>query len=367
MLRQRSISYLSLLLIFLASLSSANSSASNNAILVVTHHLESAPLTSELVLSGTINSLRDSRLSASVNALVKTLHRDVGSSVKQGELLVELDSALASHEHQRALAQVVAAEVAVREAERLLDEARRLQAQNHIAESEVSARENATRLANARLREAQANAGISAELLERHRVLAPFDGLVSERLTDVGQWTSPGDALFNLISLDALRLDVQLPQEQLLNINHVKSVEIRPDAQPGLRLPADVDTLVPVGDSSRSFLMRIAAKTTSPALVPGASARAVIRFEFPQAAVLLPRDALLRNIDGSFSVFVVEDGKAQRRRIELGLSNKDGYLVEEGLQEGEQVVIRGNELLEDGQSVRISEPPAPTTSAGEMQ
>jgi RND family efflux transporter MFP subunit len=328
--------------------------AETSKLRVVTQSLRTTALISELELSGTLRPLRESSLSVSADALVKRLHVDAGSRVKRGDLLLELDSNIAKQEHQRARAQLSAAETTALEATRLRDEATKLKQQNHIAQSEVSARESAAKLAAAKLEEARADARIAAEHLARHRLYAPFDGVISARWTDLGQWLNRGDQVFTLVSMDLLRLDVQLPQEHLPNIEHIKAVQIRPDSRPDLHLPAHVDTLVPVGDASRSFLLRLASNETSPTLLPGASARAHLQFEHSQSAVLLPRDAVLRNADGNFSVFVVEQGKALRRQVELGLSGRDGYLIENGLQAGEQVVIRGNELLTDGQPVAVT-------------
>ncbi|AQT60036.1 efflux RND transporter periplasmic adaptor subunit [Cellvibrio sp. PSBB023] len=337
--------------------------AQPNELQVVTHRLQTTAMGSELELSGTLRALRDSNLSVAVNALVKQLHVDLGSHVKQGDLLLELDDKIAKQEHQRALAQLSAAETAATEAARLRDEALRLKQQSHIAQSEVSARESAATLAVARLQEARADAGIAAEQLARHQLKAPFDGVISARWTDLGQWLTPGDQVFTLVSTDELRLDVQLPQEHLPSIDQIHAVQIRPDSQPTLHIPARVDAIVPVGDASRSFLLRLVATDSSPALVPGASARAHLTFQQAKTAVLLPRDAVLRNADGNFSVFVVENGKAKRRQIALGNTRRDGYLVEQGLEAGEQVVIRGNELLSDDQSVTVASTGAPSTNA----
>ncbi|HEX7762539.1 MAG TPA: efflux RND transporter periplasmic adaptor subunit, partial [Cellvibrio sp.] len=164
-----------------------------NELQVVTHRLQTTAMGSELELSGTLRALRDSQLSVAVNALVRQLHVDLGSRVKQGDLLLELDDKIARQEHQRAVAQLSAAETTASEAARLRDEALRLKQQSHIAQSEVSARESAATLAVARLQEARANAGIAAEQLARHQLKAPFDGVISARWTDLGQWLTPGD------------------------------------------------------------------------------------------------------------------------------------------------------------------------------
>lgn len=341
------------LLFLLPSFSIAQDADKQDALKVVTHSLANTALTNDLELSGTLHPLREAELSVAAEALVTVLHVDVGSRVKKGDLLLELDSSLAKQEHQRALAQLAAARAAADEAQRLLAEAERLRKQQHIAETEAIARESAVKLAQATLDQRSADARIAAEQLAKHRLYAPFDGVISARWTELGQWLGRGDQVFTLVSLDLLRLDVKLPQEHLPNIEHIKTVQIRPDARPELQISARIDTLVPVGDASRSFLLRVAAEETSPLLVPGASARALLRFEQPQNAVLLPRDALLRNPDGNYAVFIVENGKAQRRKITLGVVGREGYLIEEGLKAGEQVVIRGNELLNDGQPVTI--------------
>lgn len=320
---------------------------------VVVHSLEETALTSELQLSGTLRALREAELSMAADALVTKLHVDVGSHVKQGDLLVELDSSLAAQEQARAQANEKAAETRLNETRRLLNEALQMKEKNYISLTEVDARESAVNLAVANLEQARAETKMVAEQLEKHQLRAPFDGAISARWTELGEWLSRGDPVLTLVSLDELRLDLKLPQEHLSGMEHLRQVEILPDAMPETTIPARVDALVPVGDQSRSFLLRLAADGDAQNLLPGTSARAQFIFEHPHNAVLLPRDAVLRNADGNFSVFVVVDGQAQRRRIQLGQPGSDGYLIREGLQAGEQVVVRGNELLRDGQTVTI--------------
>lgn len=322
---------------------------------VVVQTLETAPVTRELELSGTLRSLREAQLSMAAEALVNKIHVDVGSRVEQGQLLLELDSALAAREHQRAKAQADAAQISADEARRLLAEGTRLRPENYIAQTEVEARKSAVTLAEAMLTQAKADAGLAAERLAQHRLHAPFDGVVSARWTELGQWLNRGDRVLTLVSLEQLRLDVKLPQEQLQDMQKLSSVYIKPDTDSGAEIAARVDSVVPVSDLSRSVLVRLVATEPAEALFPGASARAVLQFEHAADGVVVPRDAVLRNADGNYSVFVVEQGIAQVRRVELGLANRDGYLVKKGLQAGDRVVVRGNEVLRDGEAVEATE------------
>jgi len=340
------------LLLLLASLTAQ---AQSPGMRVVVQTLETAPVTRELELSGTLRSLREAQLSMAAEALVSKIHVDVGSRVEQGQLLLELDSSLVEREHQRAEAQAKAAQISADEARRLLAEAIRLRPENHIAQTEVEARKVAVTLAEARLEQAKADAALTAERLAKHRLYAPFDGVISARWSELGQWLNRGDRVFTLVSLEQLRLDVRLPQEQLQNMQKLTSVHIKPDTDLSVEIAAKVDSVVPVSDLSRSVLVRLAATEPAESLFPGASARAVLKFEHAANAVVVPRDAVLRNADGNYSVFVVEEDTARVRQVELGLASRHGFLVKKGLQAGDRVVVRGNEVLRDGEAVEVTE------------
>lgn len=322
---------------------------------VVVQTLKTAPVTRDLELSGTLRSLREAQLSMAAEALVSKIHVDVGSRVEKGQLLLELDSSLVAREHQRAEAEAKAAQISADEAQRRLAEAIRLRPENHIAQTEVEARKSAVTLAEAQLEQAKADASLVAERLAKHRLYAPFDGVVSARWTELGQWLNRGDRVLTLVSLEQLRLDVRLPQEQLQDMQKLTSVFIKPDTDSSTKIAARVDSVVPVSDMSRSVLVRLAATEPAKALFPGASARAAMQFEHAVDAVVVPRDAVLRNADGNYSVFVVEQGVASVRQVELGLASRHGYLAKKGLQAGDRVVVRGNEVLRDGESVEVTE------------
>lgn len=337
------------------------------AMRVVVQSLQTSPVTRDVELSGTLRSLREAQLSVAAEALVSKIHVDVGSRVEQGQLLLELDSSLVAREHQRAVAQADAARISADEARRLLKEADKLRPENHIAQTEVEARQSAVTLAEARLEQAKADAALAAELLAKHRLYAPFEGVISARWTELGQWLSRGDQVFTLVSLEQLRLDVRLPQEQLKDMQKLTSVRIKPDTDSNAEIAARVDSVVPVSDLSRSVLVRLAATEPSAALFPGASARAVLQFEHAADAVVVPRDAVLRNADGNYSVFVVEEGVARVRQVELGLAGRHGYLVKKGLKAGDRVVVRGNEVLRDGEEVEATEQSTPQAAQVEPQ
>jgi RND family efflux transporter MFP subunit len=323
--------------------------------------VEAATLAADLRLTGTVTAERSARLSPRVDGLVARVLVDAGDRVEAGAPLLELDAEMASLALRRARAGTAQARAQAGESRRLAEEARRLAADQHIAQTEVATREAAVTLADAALGAATAAEREQAELVARHRLTAPFAGVVAERLTEAGEWVARGTPVLALVATDKLRLDVQAPQERYADVVEGAPVEVRPDARPALVLTGRVQAKVPVGDgSSRGFLVRILVDDAGEQLLPGTSAS--VRIELPAAggsSVLVPADALLRYPDGGNGVFVAVDEagalRASQRRITIGRELEGRIEVLDGLAAGEQVVVRGNEGLRDGQAVRVAD------------
>jgi RND family efflux transporter MFP subunit len=316
-----------------------------------------AQVTEELRLTGTLTAERSARLSPRVDGLVSRIRADAGDRVKAGAPLLELDSTMAALALQRAQAGSAEARARSEEALRLAAEARRLVAERHLPQTELARREADAKLAAAALVASQAAEREQAELLRRHVVPAPFDGVVARRLTDVGEWVARGTPVIELVATDRVRLDVQAPQERFAEIAEDATVQVLAGSFAGESMPGRVVARVPVSDpSARTFLVRIIVEGAGDRLLPGTSATAVIGLPGSQRALLIPRDALLPYPDGSYSVFVVREAagvsKALERRVKLG---RGGVQVEilEGIEPNDRVVVRGNESLRNGQTVRV--------------
>ncbi|MEE2730913.1 MAG: efflux RND transporter periplasmic adaptor subunit [Pseudomonadota bacterium] len=314
--------------------------------------------TRELRLSGTLVAVQRSQVSARVDGAVASMQVDAGAEVKQGQLLLELDASLEQHEHARLAANVAAAQAQVDEHQRLVNEALRLTRDNHLPQNELALRQAALASSQAALDAAKAQLAAQQQRLDWHHIKAPFAGVVVQKLTEVGEWVTRGTPVLELVATRDLYLDVQVPQEQYGDINGNTEILIRPDVRPDLALPGRIVAQVPVADAaSRTFRLRLVSTEPSAALLPGASARAILTFKQDGRVLTVPRDALLRNPDGGFSVFtVVENGSepvAQRRQVILGRNLGEQVEVLSGLPENEPVVVRGNEILRQDQPVRV--------------
>lgn len=318
---------------------------------------EKSKVSDNLTLSGTLTAEKQAMLSPRVDGLVSSVLVDAGSKVKKGELLLELDPALSKQVLNQAKAATAEAQAARNEAQRLVDEAEGLREKNYI-----SASENASRLSNLKLTEAALMAAKAAEAsaleeLTRHRLPAPFSGVISAKLTEVGEWVNRGTTVLELVATNKVRLDVKVPQERFSEINRQNAVEVIPDVFPDKRFKGTINAIVPVSDpQARAFLVRILIDTGDISLLPGTSAKAIIGLndnQQNQQRIIIPRDALLLHPDGGYSVFVVKDGIAKRHKVSIGNQSSQGVTILSGITLDDSVVTRGNEVLRDGQNVTI--------------
>lgn len=309
-----------------------------------------------LTLSGSLTAEKRALLSPRVDGLVKQVLVDAGDKVKQGDILIRQDPAIAQQQLEQARASTNEARANMTEAQRLVKEAQRLRGENYISATELANRESNLALAEAALAAAQAIQNTAAEELRRHELPAPFDGVISTKMTEAGEWVNRGDQVLELVALEPVRLDVNVPQEKFSEITPDTRVEILPDALPSRKLSGKITALVPVSNAqARSFLVRIVVDSDEVNLLPGTSANAVIYLNPQQAkGFRIPRDAVLRHPDGGRSVFVVdENNQAQRRRVTVESESSDGVLISDGLSAEDLIVVRGNEVLKENDVVEI--------------
>lgn len=316
-----------------------------------------------LRLTGTVTALRRAELSPRLSGLVSAVGVEVGTRVRAGEPLLELDPTLARLALQREQAALGEARARLREAERRRDEARRLVARGFLPQTRLAAAESELEIAHAGTVRLEAQLREAGELLARHRVEAPFDGVVVRRMTEIGEWVSPGEAIFELVASDAVRIDVQVPQERIRGVRAGAIATVIADADSERRLRGRVTAVVPAGSTqARSFPVLVELLEGAGELAPGMSVAVELALAGNGPALTLPRDAVVRLPEGAVEVWIAEpapDGRftAQRRRVRLAPAAGDWVSVAEGLEPGLRVIVRGNERLRPSEPLRLVEPP----------
>lgn len=335
----------------------------NRAVPVKVMRPVAAPVYEELPLTGSVTTRRLSRLSPEVAGLVARLYVDEGDDVRQGDALLELDRDIAVIDRARAVAQVTEAQARLKEASRQQDEAARLVEKRHIPPTRHEAAQAVVAMARAALERLEKELERQEELVRRHTVSAPFDGVITRKMVEQGEWVKIDTPLFELVEINRLRVNVPVPQFYFDDVQLGTPVRLTFDAYPDRDFPAAVTMKVPVSsETARTFPVRIDIDNSGRLVAPGMSVRVVFRIGGGGAeeSLLLSRDAVVREPDGSESVWVVQAGAEGMKARQVAVSTGRAYrgsveILSGNVHPGDHVVVRGNEILRQGQLVEIKE------------
>jgi RND family efflux transporter MFP subunit len=328
--------------------------------------------------SGYVVARRLATVSSKVTGRIIEVLFEEGATVKEGQLLARLDPSTAQAENLVALRNLEAArrnlreiEVRLADAERTLTRNRTLVQQRLIAQSVLDTSEADVAALRARLEASRAEVGVvesqvglSRQGLEDLEIRAPFSGVVISKDAQPGETVSPTSAgggftrtgIATIVDMDSREVEVDVNEAYINRVHDEQKVEAILDAYPDWVIPGHVIGIVPTADRQKATVrVRIAFEQLDPRILPDMGIK--VRFlEESQpglpAAPTVDDRAIVRD-EGSASVWVVRDGKVERRPVTLGASTDGRTTVTEGLEGGESVVIEPPRRLRDGSPVEL--------------
>lgn len=344
---------------------------------------EAGSLPRVITVTGTLAAEDQVVLNTEVPGRLEELPVDLGSVVRQGDVVAVLDLSdflLRVEQAETALAQARARlgvppdgsgdaiqpekTSLVRQARAVLDQARRqrermttLHGQGILAKAELDQVDADHRVAEARLQEAfeevrnrqaivaerRAALGLAKQQLANATIRAPFDGAVRERHLSVGAYLDVGAAVVTIVRIHPLRLRLAVPERDAASMRAGQRVRLREEGT-GTAAEGGLVRLSPAVDEGTRTLM-VEAEIPNPdgVLRPGAFATADIVVDPEQTAILLPASAIV-TFAGVTKVVTVADGRAVERRVQIGRKAGDLVEVTSGLAAGEAVVAEPGSL-----------------------
>ena len=290
---------------------------------------------------GTARAAEAVDLTAKVTNTVTRIRFSEGARVARGAVLVELDSAQLRAE----LAAAQAAEVESRSQYHRSQElaTARVLSAAQLEQIEATLKANEARVAAARAR------------LDDTIIRAPFAGRTGLRRISLGSLVTPGSVITTLDDTSTLRLDFTVPESLLGAVKAGQAIETASVAYPGRTFRGKVEAVDSRVDvATRSFTARARLPNRDDALKPG-MLLAVRLSGAATRALVIPEQALVPE-QGDLYVYVVKDGKAEKRRIKLRSRLPGEVVVGEGLAAGEQVVTEGTLRLRPGAPVMAAGP-----------
>lgn len=300
-------------------------------------------LSLEVEALGTARASESIDVTAKVSNLVTAIRFTEGQQVRKGDVLVELDGA-------QARADLAVADAALKESASQLQRSRELYETKVLSDQQIEQIES-TYSANV-ARVAAARSRLSDTIIR-----APFDGRVGLRRASVGGLVAPGTVITTLDDTSTIKLDFTVPERVVAAMKPGLTLEARSVAYPDRVFEgkvASVDSRV--DPNTRSVIVRALVPNGEGLLKPGMFLN--VHLSRGTADVLVVPEESLVPEQGDVFVYVVQDGKASKRRIQTGQRAVGTVQVTDGLQAGEIVVTEGTQKLRDGVSVSVTEPTA---------
>ncbi len=314
----------------------------------------------QVELVGTVEPWRRSVVAGEIAALVESYPVEEGMAVKRGQVLarlrtdtltIQLDAAEATHREsvtRYQQAQKDLGRVKVLFAKQLVTQK---EFDDAIAQ-EVALAQRVAQLESEMLR--------VRDQLQKARVVAPFDGWVTQEFTEVGQWIQPGGPIAELVDLSRVQIEVPLPERYVGDVQVGDLVTATFDSLPEFEAHGKVFSVVAQADrNARTFPVKVELPNSNLRIKSGLVSRITLKVGKARQAVVVPKDALVLR-GGQEFVFVLNEGVATQIPISSLNHVQNEVEVKGQVNPGMFVVVEGNERLFPGQPVRVLEETPPT-------
>jgi RND family efflux transporter MFP subunit len=332
-----------------------------SVVTVATTHPRPLSDASDLVLPGNMQANYDAPIYARTNGYLKRWLVDIGAQVKAGQVLGEIESPEVDQQLRQAQADVATAEANQKIAGVTAERWRHLRATDSVSKQEADEKISLAASTDAQVQAAKANVQRLRELAGFQKVVAPFDGVVTARNTDVGQLINAGSGsgpeLFRIADTKRLRLYVRVPQTYAAQMQPgVMASLVFPD-RPGKQYTARLESTSSALDAaSRTLLAQLIVDNKSNELLPGAYVE--VHFNLPAdteaKSFKLPANVLLFRGDGMHVATVDAKGRVAMKAVTLGRDYGSDIEVVQGLQADDDVVLSPPDSLTDGAVVRVA-------------
>ena len=359
---------------------------------VKTARVEQTPFGEAVTVNGTLAAYDQTTASVKVPGRLRAIAVDLGSPVRRGQVIAQLESQdynLRVQQAEAALAQARARlglspdgkddrvnpeeTGTVRQARAVLDEARlsrdrtaKLVEQEVVARSDFDSADATYKVALSRYQDAieeirnrqallaqrRTELSLARQQLSDTSVIAPLDGIVQEKRASVGEYLAAGAPVVDIVKMDPLRLRAEVPERDARNVRSGQNVRVTIEGDTSIYL-GQIMRLSPVIAQQSRMLMVEADVRNSGKLRPGAFAHAEIVTDDAKMAVTVPNNAIV-TFAGIEKVILVQNGKALEKPVTTGRRNGEWTEIVAGVNVGDQVVVDpGN--LQSGQAVDVVE------------
>lgn len=298
--------------------------------------VQNTEIDNDLRVTGSLLANESVTLSTEVSGVVEQIYFKEGQRVKQGQLLIQLND------------DEFKAEIEKLQFTQKLNEDIEYRQKQLLAKEAISKEEYETALTT--LNTSIAEIKVKQVQIQKHKIVAPFDGVIGLRSVSKGSYLNPADPIATLYSINPIKLDFSVPGKYTADVNTGDPISFTVDGYEE-RFHGKIYAIEPqIDPKTRSIKTRALCDNKENKLLPGQFAKIALTLATFDKALMIPTEAVVPEMDGK-KVFVLEKGKVANRKIETGIRTSTQIQVTEGLNQGDTVITTG--LLQIGPGMDV--------------
>ena len=303
-----------------------------------------------LWVSGTVISQNDARIAAETDGRI-TWVADVGSRIPQGEAIARIDADDLRLELADSEARLESLKAQFKYRDSSLQRFQKLAASDNAAATQIDEAQSQLDMTRQEIKRAEVAVAQIRRRIKQTEVLAPFPGVVAERLVQIGEFVNRGAQVARLVDTEHREIRAQAPLSVAGWIREGMQVSVEHEQLESL---SPVSYVIPIGDErSRMFEVRIAAM--NPAWIIGSPVRIALPNSEPRELVAIPRDGLVLRGSNIYVMRVNNDNTVEKVSVETGIGLGVFVEVIGNVYQGDRIITRGGERLQAGQAVTIGD------------
>lgn len=309
------------------------------AINVQVDTLQLENVNAEFSYSGTFEPNKETKISAELQGKINTILVDAGSVVSKGQTLIQLDNSLLKLQLQTIEVQIEGLEADVNRYT-ILAKADAIQGVQ-LEKAELG------------LKSAKVQKATLLEQINKTKIKAPFNGVVTAKLSEEGAFAAPGVPLLQITDITSLKFTVNVPEKDLSQFKLNQSYSLSADAYSEILLTGKTTMIGSKANMGSSFPIQFTVNNTSDLKIKsGMFGKVLLKSKMPEKGIIIPSSAI-QGTENQPQVYVVKNGKALLQNITISNKLQNKAIVASGLNEGDVIVTNGFINLFDGANVTV--------------
>lgn len=303
--------------------------------------------------TGTVEAATKTSVASKISGRVAQVTVELGDFVSKGQTLAVLEKTDFINQLNQAKTSLLQAETNLSQSKTNFNRIQKLFAEEMVSQQEYDNAKTQYDIALNQVHQAQINVAMSEEQLQNTEIKAPISGYIGERKINAGEMATPGASLMDIVDLSRVYVTINLSDSYIAQTKIGQKATVKLPSTPDKTFSGTVYQISPAAHStSKMFPVKILLDNSARIFKDGMLAEVKMNFNEQKNVIQIPVEAVIDET-GTKAVFVIKDNQAHRKNVEVGISNGKTIEIISGIDINDQVVVLGQNNLEDGMKVVV--------------